>query len=109
MITITERACNKIKDFSDGEGLGYYIMHIRIIGGGCAGYGYDMQLDNNISETDEVFKFGDISVVIDALSLTYLEGSEIDFVENEMSGGFKVLNPNVDKTCGCGSSFSMGE
>src|SRR5579885_2008916 len=104
MITVSEKAIAKVKEISEGEGIGHFNVRVRVVGGGCAGFSYDMYYEDKIGELDEVFEHGDIKVIIDPLSYQYLEGMDIDYVEGPMGAGFKFNNPNVKGSCGCGSS-----
>jgi len=106
MINITEKAAIKIKEMADEEGIGYYIVRAKIIGFGCSGMGNDMYFDDQISDTDEVFELDGVKVVVDFMSMQYLDGSVIDYQDKEFGGGFKFNNPNVTGSCGCGSSQS---
>lgn len=77
-----------------------------VAGGGCSGLSYGMALDDNPPEEgDNIYSVGAIKVYVDPLSLRYMEGSTIDFVDDNFGGGFKVENPNAVSSCGCGSSF----
>lgn len=106
MIQLTEKAITKIKEFAEAEGLSLSIR-VKVIGGGCAGFVNDMEFDDNVGEFDEVIKQGEIKIVVDPLSLQYLEGSTIDFIDSQFGSGFKFLNPNVKSSCGCGHSSSF--
>lgn len=107
MITLTELAKNKIKEISESEGIGHTCVRAKIIGGGCAGFSYDMFYDDKPSELDEVFEFDDVKIIIDPISGQYLEGVELDYIESNIGGGFKFKNPNVTGSCGCGHSVSF--
>jgi iron-sulfur cluster insertion protein len=108
MISVTEKAATQIKEIADAEGITYYVVRVKVVGGGCAGFTHDMTYDNNISELDEVIVCNDdVKVIVDPLSLQYLEDSTIDYIDSPMGGGFKFLNPNVKGSCGCGSSVSF--
>jgi iron-sulfur cluster insertion protein len=76
-------------------------------GGGCSGFSYGFTLDEMKNEDDFEFEVGPTSVLVDALSAQYVEGAEIDYIENLMGAEFKIKNPNAVSTCGCGSSFSV--
>lgn len=84
-------------------------LHLRIYvaGGGCSGLQYGLALDNIIDVDDEIFEFDNLKVVIGSVDVRYLVGSEVDYVTNNLGGGFSVTNPNAVKACGCGSSFSV--
>lgn len=106
MISVTDKAVAKIKEISEAEGIGHFNVRLRVIGGGCAGFSYDMYYEDKSSDMDETHEVNGVTVVVDPLSWQYLEGVEIDYVEGHMGAGFKFINPNVKGTCGCGSSFS---
>ena len=76
-----------------------------VSGGGCSGFRYDFDFDSKVNEDDRVFSRDGVGVVIDEVSLELLGGSEIDFVDSLMGGGFSINNPNAVSTCGCGHSF----
>lgn len=78
-----------------------------MIGGGCAGFSYDMFYEEIISPMDETQVVEGVTIVVDPLSYQYLDGVELDYVQGNMSAGFKFINPNVKSTCGCGSSFGV--
>lgn len=107
MIHITEKAADKVKEISDGEGIGHYIIRVKVVGGGCAGFSYDMVFDDSIGDLDEVTELDGIKVVADPISFQYLDEVVLDFLDSEHGAGFKFINPNVKGTCGCGSSFSV--
>jgi len=111
MIQVTEKAALKIKEISDSEGIGHYNIRVRVVGGGCAGFTYDMYYEDKIGELDETIDitdyYGTIKVVIDPLSLQYLEEVTIDYLDSQFGAGFKFLNPAVTGSCGCGSSVSF--
>ncbi len=80
-------------------------VRVYVKSGGCSGYSYGMAVDEKRLEGDRIFEDGGAHVVVDAKSWPLLRGSEIDYVENMMGGGFHVTNPNATSACGCGSSF----
>jgi iron-sulfur cluster insertion protein len=106
MITITEKAAEKVNEIAVAEELTGQGLRLRVIGGGCAGFSYDLYFEDKPTEMDEQFEDKGIKLYIDPLSYQYLEGTEIDYVEGLHGSGFKFQNPNVKSTCGCGSSFS---
>ena len=109
MITVTEIAAAKIKEITDAENLQGQGLRVRVIGGGCSGFTHDLYFEDadGVGELDEEFESRGVKVYIDPLSLQYLEGVEIDFVEGVHGAGFKFNNPNVKGSCGCGSSVSF--
>ncbi len=106
MLTITEKAAEKVKEIATAEDLFGQGLRLRVIGGGCAGFQYDLYFEEKITEMDEVFSDKEVKLIVDPLSYQYLEGTEIDYVEGVQGSGFKFNNPGVKSTCGCGSSFS---
>jgi iron-sulfur cluster insertion protein len=105
MISITTLAADKVKEISQSEGLNGQGLRLRVIGGGCAGFQYDLYFEDKPTEFDERFDSNGVALFIDPLSYQYLDGTEIDYVESTHGSGFKFGNPNVTSTCGCGSSF----
>jgi iron-sulfur cluster insertion protein len=111
MITITEKAATKVKEIADAEGIGHYNVRVKVIGGGCAGFSYDMHYEDAIGELDETVEYNEfnanIKIIVDPLSFQYLEDVTIDYQEGPLGGGFKFINPAVTGSCGCGSSVSF--
>lgn len=108
-ITITSNAAVAVKDLLVKRELEDHALRVYISGGGCAGYQYGMALEANIRDTDHVFNQHDVKVVVDEISIEYLHGSTIDYVDEVMGSGFKIENPNAVAACGCGSSFRTQE
>jgi iron-sulfur cluster insertion protein len=106
MITITEKAAAKVNEIAKEEDLTGQGLRLRVIGGGCAGFSYDLYFEDKPTEMDESFEDKGVKLYVDPLSYQYLDGTEIDYVETLHGSGFKFVNPNVKSTCGCGSSFS---
>ncbi|MEM9691618.1 MAG: iron-sulfur cluster insertion protein ErpA [Myxococcota bacterium] len=107
MISITEKAASKVHEIASEEGLQGQGLRLRVIGGGCAGFNYDLYFEDEPTSMDEEFVHQGVKMYVDPLSYQYLDGTEIDFVEGLHGSGFKFNNPNVTSTCGCGSSFSV--
>lgn len=107
MISITERAAEKVQEIASAEELLGQGLRLRVIGGGCAGFSYDLYFEDQVREDDETFEDKGVKLYIDGVSYLYLDGTEIDYVESLHGAGFKFENPNVKSTCGCGSSFSV--
>ena len=105
VISLTPAAADAVRDLFAKRGQEGYALRVFIQGGGCSGFQYGMALENNIREQDTVINCHDVDVVVDEVSLQYLQGSTVDFVEDVMGSGFKVENPNAVASCGCGSSF----
>ena len=107
MVKITATAAVKINEIREAEGIeSNMALRLRVVGGGCAGFSYDLYFDEG-TQVDRQVEIGGVKVVVDEMSLMYLVGVEIDYVEGLQGAGFKFNNPNVKSTCGCGSSFSV--
>ena len=107
MVRITPVAAAKVNEIRDAEGIeATMALRLRVVGGGCAGFSYDLYFDEPV-EVDRQVEIQGVKVVVDEMSLMYLVGTEIDYVEGLQGAGFKFNNPNVKTTCGCGSSFSV--
>jgi iron-sulfur cluster assembly accessory protein len=109
MINLTSAAAAKVKGILEQEkanipqgGLRVYVQ-----GGGCSGFQYGMVLDE-AADGDQTFETDGIKVIVDHMSLRYLEGAEVDYKEDLMGGGFAIKNPNATSSCGCGHSFQAG-
>lgn len=107
MISLTERAANRVRAILANEGKGEdFGLRVYIKGGGCAGFQYCFDLDNQPKENDQIINCHGVKVFLDAKSALHLVGTEIDYKESLLSSGFEVQNPNAKSTCGCGISFS---
>ena len=107
MLRITSGAATKVNEIRSAEGIeNNMALRLRVVGGGCAGFSYDLYFDEP-AEVDRQFEVEGVKCVVDEMSLMYLVGTEIDYVEGLQGAGFKFQNPNVKSTCGCGSSFSV--
>ena len=107
MITLTEKAAEKVREIAKAESLEGQGLRLRVIGGGCSGFSYDLYFEEKPGEMDETFESNGVNLFVDPLSVQYLEGTEIDYVETLSGSGFNFNNPNITGTCGCGSSFSV--
>ena len=107
MLRITPVAADKVNEIRSAEGIEPNMaLRLRVVGGGCAGFSYDLYFDEP-AEVDRQFEVQGVKCIVDEMSLMYLVGTEIDYVEGLQGAGFKFHNPNVKSTCGCGSSFSV--
>lgn len=106
-ISLTDKAIEKIAELLAGqEGSEEQALRVAVRGGGCSGFQYALAFDR-AKEDDHVFEVGDVSVVVDKVSMQFVFGSEVDYVEGLQGAGFQVNNPNVVAACGCGSSFQV--
>jgi iron-sulfur cluster insertion protein len=107
MLHITPVAAQKVNEIRNAEGIEPNMaLRLRVVGGGCAGFSYDLYFDEP-AEVDRQFEVEGVKCIVDEMSLMYLVGTEVDYVEGLQGAGFKFQNPNVKSTCGCGSSFSV--
>ena len=106
MITLTAAAHSKVKEIMEQENKADWSLRMGVRGGGCSGLNYVLGFDNNVAETDEVFEQDGVKLVCDMKSYLYLNGTEIDFTDGLQGTGFVFNNPNAQKSCGCGQSFS---
>ncbi len=106
MLTLTPKAAEKVKEIQDAEGLHDQGLRVKVVGGGCSGFSYDLFFEDETTDLDQQFESFGVPLYVDMMSFQYLEGTEIDYVEGLHGAGFKFLNPQAKATCGCGSSFS---
>lgn len=106
-VGLTAVAAEKVKEIKAAEGIEEsYGLRMRVVGGGCSGFSYDLYFDQ-VTEVDQTFTSHGVQLIVDQMSLQYLMGTTVDYVESLQGAGFKFGNPNVKSTCGCGSSFSV--
>jgi iron-sulfur cluster assembly accessory protein len=106
IVNITDNAAEKVKTLMAQEGEEDLALRIGVRPGGCSGFQYSIYFDDEIADDDEVFETKGVRVLVDAMSVPYITGSEFDYVDGLMGAGFAVNNPNVQGGCGCGSSFT---
>ena len=106
-INLTERAAKEVKKvFQEQNQPSETMLRVRVVGGGCSGFSYDLKFDDQFDEKmDSKFQHHDVTVVVDKKSALYLDGTTVDYYEGLEKRGFTFENPNAVKTCGCGSSF----
>ena len=107
MITITESAKGKIQDILLEENNPKIKLRMFVQGGGCSGFNYGFTLDEEQNEDDFEIPTGETSILVDAMSMQYMNGAILDYKEELMGSSFVIQNPNAQSTCGCGSSFSV--
>jgi iron-sulfur cluster assembly accessory protein len=105
-VTVTDRALNRIAEIASGEPA-TSVLRVSVEGGGCSGFQYKFDLVNARAHDDLVIEGHGATVVIDPVSLQYMEGAEIDFVDDLIGAAFKINNPVATASCGCGTSFSI--
>jgi iron-sulfur cluster assembly accessory protein len=106
MINVSPTAASKISELlaeenKEGSGLRVFVQ-----GGGCSGFQYGLMIEEAGSDTDQVFESNGVKLYVDPISVRYLSGAEVDFLDTVTGGGFTIKNPNATSTCGCGQSFS---
>jgi iron-sulfur cluster insertion protein len=109
MITISNSARLKIKDLLYEEGNPKLALRTFVQGGGCSGFSYGFTFDDVTNEDDFEIPLDEFKVLVDAMSMQYLQGAEIDYKDELMGSSFTITNPNATTTCGCGSSFSVAD
>ena len=108
-ISLTPAAVQAVKELLAKRDLEDYALRVYVSGGGCSGLQYGMALDNNIRDNDVTCESDGVKAVVDEVSIQYLRGATIDFVDDLMGSGFKIDNPNATAACGCGNSFSSSD
>ena len=105
-VTMTERAARRIGEILCSEPSGA-MLRLSVLGGGCSGFQYKFDVERDKAEDDIAIERGGVTLLVDSVSLQYLAGSEIDFVDDLIGASFKVNNPKAKASCGCGTSFSL--
>jgi iron-sulfur cluster assembly accessory protein len=105
-ITVSERAARRIGEILKSEPAGT-MLRVSVEGGGCSGFQYKFDMEQAKADDDMVIARDGATVLIDPVSQQYMEGSEIDFVEDLIGASFKINNPNATASCGCGTSFAL--
>lgn len=107
LVLLSDKAAQKITEIRGEENIeDTYALRLKVQGGGCSGFSYDLYFDQP-QDMDRSFDVKGVKLICDQMSLMYLVGTEVDYVEGLHGAGFKFINPNVKSTCGCGSSFSV--
>jgi iron-sulfur cluster assembly protein len=106
VVTLTDAALKEVKRLLNVQGITEGGLRLGVKGGGCSGLSYTLNFDETIGQYDQVQDIEGVKVIIDAKSAIYLQGTQLDFQKDLVSGSFKFINPNANKTCGCGESFS---
>jgi iron-sulfur cluster assembly accessory protein len=106
LVKLTPNAANKVSTLLTRQGRANGVLRVAVVGGGCSGLQYKMDLQDGPASRDILVQSGGVRVVVDPKSALYVTGSELDYVEALQDGGFKVKNPNAATSCSCGESFS---
>ncbi len=106
LIKVTPSAAKKVSSLLTKQGRGQGVLRVAVVGGGCSGLQYKMDLQDGPASRDILVETGGIKVVVDPKSALYVTGSELDYLDALQDGGFKVKNPNAATSCSCGESFS---
>lgn len=107
LITITPSAIKEVKRLMEEEGDGANYLRLGVEPGGCSGLSYAMGFDSEKTATDREFDFDGIKTLVSAKALLYMAGTTLDYAGGLMGGGFRFVNPKAQRSCGCGSSFSV--
>ena len=106
LVKLTENAAKKVSTLLTKQGRANGVLRVAVVGGGCSGLQYKMDLQDGPANRDILVESGGVRVVVDPKSALYVTGSELDYIEALQDGGFKVKNPNAATSCSCGESFS---
>jgi iron-sulfur cluster assembly accessory protein len=106
VITLTDAAAEKVKDLIEAEGEPALALRVAVRPGGCSGFSYEMFFDSDVASDDVTTEYGGVRVVVDQSSAQLLTGATLDYKDGLQQAGFSINNPNAQKTCGCGQSFS---
>ena len=106
-LNLTDGAVAKVREIMATQDPLPAGLRIGVVGGGCSGFQYSMNFENGAGAMDKVFDYDGLKLFVDATSLMYLSGVNVDYIETLEGAGFKFDNPNVKSTCGCGSSFNV--
>jgi len=107
MINVSPTAASKINELLTEENKSGSGLRVFVQGGGCSGFQYGLMIEENGGMGDQVFESNGVRLFVDPVSVSYLNGAEVDFVDTVTGGGFTIKNPNATSTCGCGQSFSV--
>ena len=106
MITLTDTAASKVKDLIEAEGEPNLALRVAVRPGGCSGFSYEMFFDTDVSDDDNLTDHSGVRVVVDSSSAELLQGATLDYKDGLQGAGFAIENPNAQRSCGCGKSFS---
>jgi iron-sulfur cluster assembly protein len=109
VVSMTSRAADKLKEIITKQGRDDLALRVYVTPGGCSGFSYGMTFAEGREEDDTLIEQDGVRIVVDPMSAMYIKGSEIDFVDALMGGGFALRNPNAVSSCGCGQSFKTAD
>jgi iron-sulfur cluster assembly accessory protein len=109
LINVSQTAASKIAELLTEENKPESGLRVFVQGGGCSGFQYGLMIEEGPGATDQVLESNGVKLYVDPISVRYLKGAEVDYVDNIAGGGFTIRNPNAVSTCGCGQSFTTGE
>lgn len=106
MLTLTPTAAEKVGELLEQEGEEELFLRVAVRPGGCSGFSYEMFFDSEAKDDDTAATFGEVRVMVDSSSAMLLQGATLDYSDSLQNAGFSIDNPNAQRTCGCGQSFS---
>ena len=106
MIVLTDTATDKVRTLMEQEGVDDLALRVAVRPGGCSGFSYEMFFDTDVADDDKTLDYSGVKVVVDQSSASLLEGATLDYKDGLQGAGFAIDNPNAQRTCGCGQSFS---
>ncbi|MFN7148458.1 MAG: iron-sulfur cluster insertion protein ErpA [Microthrixaceae bacterium] len=106
MITLTDTAADKVRQLITAEGEDDLALRVAVRPGGCSGFSYEMFFDSDVATDDVTVEHGGVRVIVDPSSAQLLTGATLDYKDGLDQSGFAITNPNAQRTCGCGQSFS---
>ncbi len=107
IVTLTPNAIKEVQRLQEVQGLGSAALRLGVKGGGCSGLSYTVNFDTEMGPYDQSYEVDGIRIIVDMKSAIYLQGTQLDYQKDLVSGQFKFSNPNAAKSCGCGESFSV--
>jgi iron-sulfur cluster assembly protein/iron-sulfur cluster insertion protein len=106
VIVLTDTATDKVRSLMEQEGVPDLALRVAVRPGGCSGFSYEMFFDTDVADDDKTLDYSGVKVVVDPSSASLLEGATLDYKDGLQGAGFAIDNPNAQRTCGCGQSFS---